>query len=421
MGSEDFKDALQSWFQDAPSGLDLTNADHLHRVTQLAEEILSFESDPTELAIMEREMCDVKEKVPLLLHLGIKVARSRAVVARITQPLHVSVVFAAYEEHERILSSAENPVGEDFLRRKVDQLQWLFGTHVNFSWELVMVDDGCPENSGRIAQQIIEADGLGDRARVLFLADAVDANLPVTRPMRDTSESQKGGSICYGMWQLANERPKDHVVVFTDADPSSHLGQVGLLLDGIVNRDQNAAIGSRRERNSIAIAQGKRNTRGKLFIYLWKRMLRSLDRVIDTQCGFKAFRAELVPQLTSEMIERSFAFDIELLLRTELARTNSIEKVGIAWIDSGAAASTTSLQPYLSMLNQIVAMYRRYLEPTEEGDRFAAFIERLDEDSWNALCEDIPSEIAEREPAEFGTWCGVSVEALEERVRLLRG
>ena len=38
-----------------------------------------------------------------------------------------------------------------------------------------VVDDGCPEKSGVIAQSIIDAQGLGDRVRVLFLEDAIDS------------------------------------------------------------------------------------------------------------------------------------------------------------------------------------------------------------------------------------------------------
>jgi hypothetical protein len=49
------------------------------------------------------------------------------------------------------------------------------------------------------------------------------------------------------------------------------------------------AIGSRREPDSVVVKQGTRNDRGKLFIYLWKRMVPVLGDIIDTQCGFKAF------------------------------------------------------------------------------------------------------------------------------------
>jgi hypothetical protein len=52
--------------------------------------------------------------------MGLKVARSRALVAAIEEPPRVSVVFAAYKEHERSLRANQHPHAEDFLRHKVE-------------------------------------------------------------------------------------------------------------------------------------------------------------------------------------------------------------------------------------------------------------------------------------------------------------
>ena len=49
---------------------------------------------------------------------------------------------------------------------------------------------------------------------------------------------------------------------------------------------------------SVVVKQGHRNTRGKLFIYLWKGMIAPLAGIIDTQCGFKGFSAETVREIT---------------------------------------------------------------------------------------------------------------------------
>ncbi len=73
------------------------------------------------------------------------------------------------------------------------------------------------------------------------------------------------------MWDLAQkDHSKKHIVVFTDADLSTHLGQLMLLADPIVNQGKLTAIGSRREKQSVVVKQVARNNRGKLFIYLWK-------------------------------------------------------------------------------------------------------------------------------------------------------
>ena len=118
-----------------------------------------------------------------------------------------------------------------------------------------------------------------------------------------------------------------------------------------------------------------------------------------------------------DLLEKKFAFDIELLLKTKLIQPGPILKVPIAWIDSTAESTTTDLQPYLSMLQSIVKMYRRYLPPNPEAESFARFIEALDESAWNKLVAHIPPGIAKRDPAAFATYAGVRVADLEAAIQ----
>ena len=57
--------------------------------------------------------------------------------------------------------------------------------------------------------------------------------------------------------------------------------------------------------------------------------------VVDTQTAFKAFDADVIAELTGKkLVERKFAFDIELMLLSHLRRKGSVGQCGIAWIDS---------------------------------------------------------------------------------------
>lgn len=330
-----------------------------------------------------------------------KLARSRRILQAIDQPAHVSVTFAMYKEHTRLLQPEEHEHGEDFLARKIEQLNWLCeGSPV--TWDMLVVDDGCPEGSGEIAQRILAERFPDAPAKVLFLEEAICENLPITGDLTSTNQSQKGGSIVCGMWTAAQEERENHVVVFTDADLSTHLGQTGLLL-GPILEGAKAAIGSRRETDSVVIKTGHRNIRGKLFIYLWKGMLGPLQAITDTQCGFKAFDAELLRAILPGHREMKFAVDLELLLKTELRHPGSIVKVPVAWIDSEAASTTTGLQPYLPMLKSIAGMYREHLPATPEGDEIASLIEALTEDRWQHLASNVPAAIADGDPLRFGT------------------
>ena len=89
------------------------------------------------------------------------------------------------------------------------------------------------------------------------------------------------------------------------------------------------------------------------------------------------------------------------------------QDVPVAWIDSEAASTTTGLQPYLTMLQKVAAMYRRYL-PTEPGaTTLADFLDGLTPDQWLYLSEHVPEAIAQRDPAKFDRFREVTVADLE--------
>ena len=372
----------------------------------IANELLGEDLDQLETRLME-EGAQVDEQT------AVKLARSKSYVDAYAGPLHVSVVFAMYRETERMLRPDQHPHGEDFINRKAAQLRWLFGDDER--WDLVMVDDGCPDGSGDRADSIIEDQGLGS-ARVLFLEDAIGDGHPTVADLTSTDQSRKGGSILFGMYEAAAQSRPGHVVVYTDADLSTNLGQVGLLVEAISN-GATCAAGSRREPTSVVVKGGSRNDRGKLFIYIWKQMLPQLREMIDTQCGFKGFPGDSIPALTTDTIEKRFAFDIELLLRSALGSSQSIARVPVAWVDSEEASTTTDLEPYLDMLQAVTAMYRHYSERADRPEQFARLVERMDAGDWQKLVELAPTEIVDREPMEFATWSGVDASQLEALIR----
>ena len=402
---------------ECPTNLNLTDIGHLELLKKKTNAILKLYQEVEQLTKIEKILIATDDKSLVFILLVLKIVKSRLIVNNIDTELKISIVFAVYKEHNRILSQNEHPHGEDFLLRKADQLDFLLENNSKITWEMFVVDDGCPEGSGKIAQQIINKNNLSEQVKVLFLEEAIKNRLPEIGNIQSTADSQKGGSIVLGMMKAAKPRSNTgHIIIYTDADLSTHLGQIGLLLDPIINQDKNAAIGSRREPTSVVIKQGVRNNRGKLFIYLWKRLLPDLGYIVDTQCGFKAFKKEVVNIVARDLIEKKFAFDIELLLKTELLNRNSIEKVPIAWIDSEAASTTTDIQPYLSMLKSIAAMYRKYLQPNTVSDEFAGFIESLTEEEFSQMVDNIPKAILSREPFEFSDFAGVSVFDLKKTI-----
>ena len=399
-----------------PKELDLTNDSHAALIFDAVSALLEQGLTISELEQIEAGLISQNNPEHIFVLQALKLAKSKLLVAKVTEPLVISVVFAVYKEHNRIRKSSEHPHGEDFLLKKVKQLEWLFADQPQVKWELIIVDDGCPESSGEIAQEIIEANQLNEQVRVLYLEHAIQQNYPPAVAIATTRDSQKGGSIVYGMWDAVQNSPiPNQIVVYTDADLSTHLGQVMLLINPLLKKEKFVAIGSRREPASVVIKKGSRNDRGKLFIYLWKRLIPNLGNIIDTQCGFKAFRAEIVPDIIDNMIEKKFAFDIELLLRTALIKEDGIIKVPIAWIDSEAASTTTDLQPYLPMLKSIASMYRKYFPRETAAEEFADFVRAMDDEDFAILLDNIPENITSREPIEFTEYDQVGVSELKTK------
>ena len=155
-----------------------------------ALEILRDYPEPTDLVALEKQMIESDDS-QMALDLAIKLARSKAIVKQIKKPLRISVTFAMYKENNRILPASEHPNGENFLMVKLHQLEWLFGDNPIIDWELLPVDDGCPEGSGKIAQEILLKNKVKENAEVLFLADAIKNQYPIANKIKITNDSQK--------------------------------------------------------------------------------------------------------------------------------------------------------------------------------------------------------------------------------------
>jgi len=381
--------------------LNLTNAEHLQKIQKLANTLYGESKSLDEISALEEEMINDKENFSLITHSAVKIAKSKQILSEIKEKIHLTILFAVYKEHNRILTKKEHPHGEDFLIRKIQQMEELTSDFENITWDMLVIDDGCPENSGKVAKKILKKRYKGNNVEVLFLQDAINNKLEVVKNIKNTDESRKGGSIEFGMWHASNKNIANNIIIYTDADLSTHLGQCGLLVNSIVNENKNAAIASRREQASVVKKEGTRNLRGKLFIYMWKRMINRLNYIVDTQCGFKAFKSDIVKRIILNNDEKKFAFDIELLLKTDILERHSIEKVPIAWIDSAEASTTTDLQPYLNMLKAIARMYHKYLPAHAESHLFAFFIKSLSEEQWNILVDHVPEGIQIKSPMHY--------------------
>jgi len=336
--------------QNLPDEIDLTDSNQDKLIYKAATDLMDKYSDISALKNLDKWLTSDPENYKNAMLLVSKLALSRIYVKQINSPLHVSLVLAMYNEHNRIRPKrSDNPNGEDFVRRKVDQMGWLLkDSPVSFS--MILVDDGCPCQSGEIAEQIIGTEGYRN-VKVLCLDDGIKCQSPVIIGLKATSDSRKGGSIQYGMWQALedySEGDTPHIVVYTDADMAAPVNAIGLLLEK-QNDKTMVTIASRYKAGSICRGPWGENGEVQGLTEFDRRMvgLRGLvfstlfphtGKITDTQCGLKAFNAQLLRQILSKTEVRTFSFDIELLLLAAAAGS-AIASVPIYWHDSFAESS----------------------------------------------------------------------------------
>jgi glycosyltransferase involved in cell wall biosynthesis len=248
------------------------------------------------------------------------------------------------------------------MRRKVRQLTWLFNgiDPNNMDWKLIFVDDGCPNNSGKIAQKLVDddktffTDNIRKRVSINFLSEGIkkidkfinDPNL------NNTNDSRKGGAVQYGMF-LALADNSD-LIMYTDADLSANISQSGLLLADItlnnVDNRRKAVIANRYTKgifsNSEVMGTFKTNKVALRFRAFYRGfLLPPFKDIYDTQCGFKVFRNECIAKVLPKLTDYKGMFDMELLIKvfTVYATGNVdddpsqlIYSTGVVWLHSAA-------------------------------------------------------------------------------------
>ncbi|MDX2441608.1 MAG: glycosyltransferase family 2 protein [Desulfobacterales bacterium] len=333
-----------------PDKIDLTTSNQDDLFFEAATDLLDKYPDTFALQNLDRWITSNPEKYKNAMLLVSKQALSKMYVKQITYPLHVSLVLAMYNEHNRIRpKSNDNPNGEDFVRRKMKQMEWLLKDSP-LTFNMILVDDGCPNQSGDKAQEIIEKEGYKN-VKVLFLDDGIKRQSVVIKGLKSTSDSRKGGSIQYGMWQALENYStvdKPHIVVFTDADMAAPVNEIGLLL-GKQDDKTMLTIASRYDARSVCRGPWGKNGEVQGLTEFDRRMvgLRGLvfsklfpqtGKITDTQCGLKAFNAKLLRQILLKTKVRTFSFDIELLVLAASTDT-AIAFAPIYWHDSFAESS----------------------------------------------------------------------------------
>ena len=356
-------------------------------------------------------------------------ARSRRRLGELTGPIHLTVVWAMYGETGRIVPRMVHPHGEDFVRAKVAQLDWLTGGLPSVTWSIIACDDGCPDqpSSADLMTEIAAAEGYpteGHRSvTVLRLAEVIASDIsisPAFDRLTSTEQSRKGGSILAGLAAaVSTDRAQAngaglHVACYTDADLSANLAQLGSLAAPVVAGDHVAgALGQRYGIDGAVLVRAdgpvtephSTGDKPDKIIILFRHFVRallipSLAHVLDTQAGFKAFDGAALGPAIAQMASFNETFDVELLIHLAQhygPRALAVEP--IVFTEDFAATNFPSVEPgprHLAMVRQIVEVYDRFVAPvspvTGEAADLLTLIRALDLDDYVTLIQHLRAE-----------------------------
>jgi dolichyl-phosphate beta-glucosyltransferase len=204
----------------------------------------------------------------------------------------LSLVLPALDEARRLPPYLEKVRG--YLERSFGQ-----------PYEVLVVDDGSRDETAAIVQELA-------------------GQWPQLRLLQHAHNEGKGAAVRTGA--LASQ---GDLLLFADADGATPIEEHARLAAAIA-RGADVAIGSRLAPDP-AIRRSRhwyRGLAGKLFALAARRVLRI--PVLDTQCGFKMFRAAAGRRLFTALRETRYLFDLELLVLAQRFGLRVVE-VPIHW------------------------------------------------------------------------------------------
>jgi len=199
-------------------------------------------------------------------------------------------------------------------------------------------------------------------------------------------------------------------VIYTDADNSVHLGQIGLLLKPFLETEADIILGNRKHTESVLVKSADRWGPGIKVLRHMQRMVgeQIFSRGIrDTQAAFKMYGAKTLERVIEQPTVYDFSFDTDWLAAAINAE-QAFEQVPFAFVDSEAESASAKQNPMttwetlLCGLNKSVQRYD--LLASQGSQEMSRLIEEeiRDHRDLEALINDVPQELENAGEIDFG-------------------
>jgi dolichyl-phosphate beta-glucosyltransferase len=245
----------------------------------------------------------------------------------------VSIVIPAYNEEQRLG------------RFLADTIRLTDDSDLRF--EIIVVDDGSHDSTVEVANNLARGRG---NVHVLELA----------------KNRGKGYAVRRGLLAARGE-----IRCFLDADGATGAKEILRLLPLMEQYDMVFGSRIKQEKGQELVRRWYRHFIGLVFNLVLKSVLRL--PFLDTQCGFKMIRANVVDRLVSRLYINGFGFDMELVYLAHRAGFKCHE-VPVSWVHQGGS-KVNLVTDSLRMFCNIFQTRWWHWTPIEERPRFMAITE----------------------------------------------
>ncbi|MEM2098794.1 MAG: glycosyltransferase family 2 protein [Candidatus Bathyarchaeia archaeon] len=204
--------------------------------------------------------------------------------------IKVSVVFPAYNEARRI---------EHAVKETVNVLG-----NIGVSYEIIIAEDGSTDGTDKIAAALAE--------RYMFV-----------KHLHGHKRLGRGVALNNAFRQSSGA-----ILVYMDVDLSTNVRQLPQLINAVKEEGFDIAVGSRLLPESKVERTRARTLTSKIYNFFVRLLLGS--KVRDHQCGFKAFRREVISPLLGAVRAHHWFWDTELLVRA-MRNNLTVKEIPVEW------------------------------------------------------------------------------------------